>query len=345
MRYIDVNSVEPGQILGRSIFSSNGTVLLAENVQLTVYMISTLKRVGVTMVYIKDPQFDDVELEEVVSEETKRAVMGKMIETFDAIRSGKDFHTKQLSITVDKLLEEIFENKDVLVQLTDIRSDDNYHYVHALNVCMMSVLVGLNCGFNAQQLKELAIGALLHDIGKIGLEPEEEAESGKKHHTWRGFEIIKSKHEFSLMSAHVALQHHERVDGKGLPRGIDGDTIHPYAKIVAIANAYDNMVAPRSSSGKPIMPHEACERLMAMAGNELDRDYVIEFLKIVSVYPTGITVQLTTRETGVIVGQHRGLPSRPIVRIVRVDGGMNDMQVKEIDLARNPTIFIDKVIN
>jgi HD-GYP domain-containing protein (c-di-GMP phosphodiesterase class II) len=345
VRYIDVNSVEPGQILGRSIFSSNGTVLLAENVQLTVYMISTLKRVGVTMVYIKDPQFDDVELEEVVSEETKRAVMGKMIETFDAIRSGKDFHTKQLSITVDKLLEEIFENKDVLVQLTDIRSDDNYHYVHALNVCMMSVLVGLNCGFNAQQLKELAIGALLHDIGKIGLEPEEEAASGKKHHTWRGFEIIKSKHEFSLMSAHVALQHHERVDGKGLPRGIDGDTIHPYAKIVAIANAYDNMVAPRSSSGKPIMPHEACERLMAMAGNELDRDYVIEFLKIVSVYPTGITVQLTTRETGVIVGQHRGLPSRPIVRIVRVDGGMNDMQVKEIDLARNPTIFIDKVIN
>lgn len=345
MRYIDVNSVEPGQILGRSIFSSNGTVLLAENVQLTVYMISTLKRVGVTMVYIKDPQFDDVELEEVVSEETKRAVMGKMIETFDAIRSGKDLHTKQLSITVDKLLEEIFENKDVLVQLTDIRSDDNYHYVHALNVCMMSVLVGLNCGFNAQQLKELAIGALLHDIGKIGLEPEEEAASGKKHHTWRGFEIIKSKHEFSLMSAHVALQHHERVDGKGLPRGIDGDTIHPYAKIVAIANAYDNMVAPRSSSGKPIMPHEACERLMAMAGNELDRDYVIEFLKIVSVYPTGITVQLTTRETGVIVGQHRGLPSRPIVRIVRVDGGMNDMQVKEIDLARNPTIFIDKVIN
>jgi HD-GYP domain-containing protein (c-di-GMP phosphodiesterase class II) len=345
VRYIDVNSVEPGQILGRSIFSSNGTVLLTENVQLTVYMISTLKRVGVTMVYIKDPQFDDVELEEVVSEETKRAVMGKMIETFDAIRSGKDFHTKQLSITVDKLLEEIFENKDVLVQLTDIRSDDNYHYVHALNVCMMSVLVGLNCGFNAQQLKELAIGALLHDIGKIGLEPEEEAASGKKHHTWRGFEIIKSKHEFSLMSAHVALQHHERVDGKGLPRGIDGDTIHPYAKIVAIANAYDNMVAPRSSSGKPIMPHEACERLMAMAGNELDRDYVIEFLKIVSVYPTGITVQLTTRETGVIVGQHRGLPSRPIVRIVRVDGGMNDMQVKEIDLARNPTIFIDKVIN
>ena len=345
MRYVDINTVEPGQILGRSIFSSNGTVLLAENVQLTVYMISTLKRVGVTMLYIKNPQFDDVELEEVVSEETKRAVMGKMIETFDAIRSGKEFHTKQLSVTVDGLLEEIFQNKDVLVQLTDIRSDDNYHYVHALNVCMMSVLVGLNCGFNAQQLKDLAIGALLHDIGKIGLEPEEESDNIKQHHTWRGFEIIKNKHELSLMSAHVALQHHERIDGQGLPRGIEGDTIHPYAKIVAVANAFDNLVAPRSSTGKPIMPHEACERLMAMAGSELDREYVIEFLKIVSVYPTGITVQLTTKETGVIVGQHRGLPSRPIVRIVRVDSGMNDMEVKEIDLARNPTVFIEKVVN
>lgn len=342
MRYIDIDSVEPGQILGRSIFSSNGSVLLAEDVQLTVYMINTLKRVGVTMLYIKDEKFEDIEIEEVVSEETKRAVVTRMTETFEQIRSGKDFHTRNLSVSIDRLLEEIFMNQDVLVQLTDIRTDDNNQFIHAMNVCMMSVLVGMNCGFNQQQLKELAIGALMHDVGKIGMEGEEEPDS-KRHHTWRGFEIIKNKPEFSLLSAHVALQHHERVDGKGIPRQIEGENIHPYARIVAVANAFDNMVAKRPGH-TPLMPHEACEKLMAMVGTELDREYVIQFLKIVSVYPTGITVQLTTRETGVIVGQHRGLPSRPIVRIVDVDRETNHMDVKEVDLAKHPTVFIEKVL-
>ena len=153
MRYVDVNSLEPGQILGRSIFSNNGTVLLAEDVQLTVYMINTLKRVGVTMVYIKDPLYDDVELEQVVSDETKRAVINKMIETFEAIKSGKEFHTKSLSTTIDRLLEELFMNKEILVQLTDIRTHDNQQFIHALNVCVMAVMIGMNLGYQPQHLR------------------------------------------------------------------------------------------------------------------------------------------------------------------------------------------------
>ena len=343
MRYVDINSIEPGQILGRSIFSSNGTVLLAENVELTVYMINTLRRVGVTMVYIKDPLFDDIEIEQVVSDDTKQAVINNMISTFEAVRSGKEFHTKPLRASIDKMLEELFTNQELLIQLTDIRTDDNNKFVHAVNVCMMAVLMGMNYGLNAIQLKDLALGALLHDVGKVGMEEEEEDPDSKQHHTWRGFEIIKNKREFSLMAAHIALQHHERVDGTGIPRKIDIDNIHPYARIVAVANTFDNLVA-KGTDGKPLMPHEACELIMAMSGTALDRDFVIEFLKIVSIYPTGITVQLSTKETGVMVGQHRGLPSRPIVRIVDVDKDSQHLEVKEIDLAQNPTIFIERVL-
>src|SRR5690606_11728320 len=148
----------------------------------------------------------------------------------------------------------------------------NNQFIHAMNVCMMSVLVGMNCGFNQQQLKELAIGALMHDVGKSGMEGEEDPDS-KRHHRWRRVVIIKNKAEISLLSAHVALQHHERVDGKGIPRQIEGENIHPYARIVAVANAFDNMVAKRPGH-TPLMPHEACEKLMAMVGTELDREYV-----------------------------------------------------------------------
>lgn len=341
MKYTDIEAVEPGQYLGKTIFSSNGAVLLSAGVQLTVYMITTLKRIGVTMIYTKDPNFEDVVIDEVVSEESKRAVMKQMGDTFDTIRSGKVFNTKSLSITVDQLLDEITKNKDVLVQLTDIRTKDNMMYVHAMNVCMMSTLIGINMGLAPSQLKELAVGALLHDIGKIELITDDQSGDPKLHHTWRGFEVLKNKREYSLLIAHVAFQHHETIDGQGVPRGLTSDAIHLYAKIVAVANKYDNLLFD-PVSGKRMLPHLACEEIMALAGTKLDHEVVVNFLRTVSVYPTGSSVKLTTRETGVVVGQHRGLPGRPIIRVVKQDE--DQLDVKEIDLAKHTTVFIENVL-
>ncbi|UJF32809.1 HD-GYP domain-containing protein [Paenibacillus hexagrammi] len=343
MKYVPLESVEAGQYLGRTIFSSNGAVLLSEGVQLTVYMINTLNRIGVSMVYIKDPLMEDVEIPEVISDETKRAVMKQMGDTFNFIRSGKEFNSRAMSVTIDSLLEEIMKNKDVLVQLSDIRTEDNEMYVHATNVCMMSVLVGMNMGLNALQLKELAIGALLHDVGKIELICDDESEDIRRHHTWRGFELLKNKREFSLLIAHVAFQHHEAVNGEGIPRGLASDQIHIYAKITAVANMYDNLLYDRVK-GRGMQPHEACEHMMALAETKLDRDVLIEFLKIVSIYPTGSSVRLSTRETGVVVGQHRGLPSRPIIRVVKQGTDERELEIKEIDLAKHTTVFIDQVL-
>src|SRR5690606_40918653 len=88
---------------------------------------------------------------------------------------------------------------------TTLFRSDNESYLHALNVCIMSSLIGLNLGLSQTQLKELAIGALLHDIGKIGMEQAEEDPTSKNHHTWRGFDIIKNKDRKStrLNSSHV----------------------------------------------------------------------------------------------------------------------------------------------
>ncbi|MEW9702419.1 HD-GYP domain-containing protein [Paenibacillus sp. SI8] len=343
MKYVHLDSVEPGQYLGRTIFSSNGAILLSEDVQLTVFMINTLNRIGVTMIYIKDPNLEDVEIPEIISEETKRTVMKRMGETFDSIRSGKEFNTRSISVSINTLLDEVMKNKDVLIQLSDIRSQDNEMYVHATNVCMMSVLIGINMGLNEGQLKELAIGALLHDVGKIELISDDESVDPKMHHTWRGFELLKSKREYSLLIAHVAFQHHETLVGDGVPRGLKSEEIHLYAKITAVANMYDNLLFD-VSLGRRMQPHEACEHMMALAGTKLDREVLIQFLKIVSIYPTGASVRLSTRESGVVVGQHRGLPSRPIIRVIKQDVLDRELEIKEIDLAKHTTVFIEQVL-
>ena len=340
MRLIDIETVEPGQYLGRTIFSANGTVLLASGIQLTVYMISTLKRLGVTTIYIDDPQFQDVEPDDLLSDETKRTVIHQMSEAFEAIRSGKEFSSRAIGQTVDQLLDDVLLNSNVMVQLSEIRTADNAAYVHAMNVCMVAAVVGLDMGLNMIQMKELCIGALLHDIGKINAP---EVQEGRMHHAWRGFDILKMKREYSLLSAHVAFQHHEAVDGSGAPRGITGEGIHTYAKIVAIANMYDNLLSPLDTD-PPLMPYEACERLNAMSGTLLDRDVLVHFMRVVSIYPNGISVRLSNRKTGVVVGQHRGLPGRPIVRLLTKEGE-DAVEATEFDLAKHTTIFIEAVLS
>lgn len=104
MKYVHLDSVEPGQYLGRTIYASNGAILLSENVQLTVFMINTLNRIGVTMIYIKDPNLKDIEIPEILSEETKRLVMTQMGQTFAAIQSGKEFNSRSVSMSINTLL-------------------------------------------------------------------------------------------------------------------------------------------------------------------------------------------------------------------------------------------------
>ena len=338
MRLVDIESVEPGQVLGKTIYSANGTVMLAQGVQLTVYMISQLKRLGVTMLYIQDPDFADVTVEDPISDETKRMVIRQLAETFDSIRSGKPFSAKAISGTVDRLIGDIMENQDVQLHLSDIRTHDNAAYLHAINVCAASVMIGLNLGYNMQQLKELAIGALLHDIGKIDAQDDEE---DRNHHAWRGFDTLKNNREFGLLVAHVALQHHEHVDGTGQPRGLASDQIHPYAKITAVANTYDNLLHP--ADGGRVLPHEAVETLNACSGTKLDHEILVQFNRFVSIYPNGISVRLSNRQTGVVVGQHRGLPGRPVVRVLARED--DDVRAEEIDLARHPTLFIEAVLS
>ncbi len=339
MKLVDIETVEPGQYLGKTIFSSNGAVLLSTGVQLTVYMISTLKRLGVTTIYIDDPMFRDISHEELLSEETKRAVIHQMSETFEQLRSGKNFSSKAIGQTVDDLLEDVMQNQNLMIQLSDIRTADNAMFLHAMNVCTMASLVGLNMGLNMIQLKELAMGALLHDIGKLGAP---EVQEGRMHHAWRGFELLKNKREYSLLVAHVAFQHHEAIDGSGAPRGLTGDDIHTYAKITAVVNMYDNMIY-QSGDEKPLLPHEACERMNAFSGTLLDHEVLVHFMRIVSIYPNGISVKLSTRQTGVVVGQHRGLPGRPVVRVIDKEGD-EAVGYNEIDLAQHTTVFIETVL-
>jgi HD-GYP domain-containing protein (c-di-GMP phosphodiesterase class II) len=353
MRHVSVDAVQPGQKLARTIYTSDGRALLNNGVQLTIGMLSTLRRLGVTMLYIEDVRFQDVVIEEVVSETTRREAMTQFSTAVQHIQGGKEFDTKMMNQVTGSIIDEIMKNRKVLVNLSDIRTKDNQLFLHAVNVCILSVVVGTNMGLNRGQLADLAIGALLHDIGKIEL-PEgqrktEEADlpqglANDEKHTWRGYKRLRKKHEVSILVAHVALQHHEHIDGTGFPRGLTDADIHPFAKIVAVANVFDNLVAG-DEDHMPMLPHEATEFLMSQAGKVFDHDVVVQFLRSVAVYPTGMSVKMDNGQVGVVVAQHKGLPSRPVVRVFkREQGEWESHEIQEVDLAAETTVFIQKVL-
>lgn len=350
MKRAALDHVEQGEILGRPILSSDGRVLLAQGAQLTVGLLSKLRHMGVTTIYLQDDLLDDIELEELVSEETRRETIQELSHSFQYIQEkNKNFDTKKISASANKMIDEIMKNDDVLLSVSDIRTKDNQLFVHSVHVCMLSILIAGKFGLDQSKIQQLAIGALLHDVGKI-MEDDlnvgaNETDGDPNHHTWKGFNYLRKKPDISALSAHIALQHHEHVNGTGEPREISGSDIHLFAKITAVANAFDNLIASVNEQ-QPIHPYEACERIMALTNIQFDHDVVWHFLRSIAFYPTGSQVLLTTGETGVVVGQNHGLPQRPIVRVFTGsnDAAMEDYAVKEIDMSVDVTVFIKEIL-
>lgn len=343
MIYSSIDNVQYGAILAKNIYNERGEVLLKKGAALTVGLLTRLRNVGVSAIYTEDDRFDDIVGEDIISEQTKREALGNIALALEKVQSGKDFDLRTVSVSANSLISEITKNKNVLISLNDIRTKDNQLFIHSLNITILAVLMGLKLNFNQLQLQELAIGAMLHDVGMVAKNTE------KNDHPIVGFGILKKKHEISMLSAHVALQHHEHIDGTGYPRGVKEADIPIYARIVAIADYYDRRVAEEN-----VRPYEVCEEIMASAGKMFTLDLVVLFLKSVALYPTGCWVRLTTGETGVVIAQNQGLPARPKIRLLKSKMSSSfdeevilaqDTEVIDIDLAKSNTIFIQSIIN
>lgn len=350
MRQVGVDSLKIGDILGKTIYSSKGRILLNQGIKLTPRFISKLREMGISIVYIEDERFSDVVIEDVISEENRREALIDIEKCAQLIRLGKDMNGIKLQTVVKNIVEEILFRKDILVNMIDMRNKSNRMFAHSVNVCVLATVLGKALMFDKEKLETLALGALLHDIGKVSLPPElfeKENLTGveqeeMKTHTSLGFDFLRRKKEFTLITAHIAFQHHECSDGSGYPRGLMEGEILPLAQIVAVVDLYDNLTSDRIGK-KRIMPNEACEVLMGLAVKKFPLEFVRVFLKNIAAYPTGVTVRLSTGEIGVVVDQNLSMPTRPVVRVFE-EAEAGSEKGKEYDLVENRTLFITEVL-
>ncbi|MDC0760145.1 MULTISPECIES: HD-GYP domain-containing protein [Brevibacillus] len=348
MRKLHITSVKPGDVIAKSVFQENGNVLLGIGVQLTPRYIERLVQLGIDTLYIQDKHTEDIMPEDVIRDETRKEAVDAVYKTMTTLMDQPQIKRRtsvpDFGSSFQKVFREIFQDlssrKDILVNLSSLHVLDGYLFHHAVNVAVLSGVVGMAKGYNQQQMMELGIGALLFDIGMTQVPKElwtmrtelsAEERQRVQYHTEEGFNILRNQHNISVVSAHCALQHHERYNGTGYPRQLCEKNIHEYARIVAIADVYDALVSPRPFR-KSYSPSDATEYLFATGNTYFDLDLLKLFLQHVAIYPIASTVMLSTGHTGVVSKVNPLAVNRPTIRILTNEDGSEVASTYEVDL-------------
>lgn len=295
--------------LARPIFNADGKILLSNGVKLNATYLARLKALGYENLYVYRDGEEIRDFSTPISDQTMREALQGVKASFTKASQEQQLNVRQVNDVVNYILDEILTNPSVLYNLMDLKNHDNYYYQHSVNVCVISTLIGKKLGLARDRMKDLTTGALLHDLGMVCVDPrtlaqprrlsDEEAASVREHTNY-GFRLIKSERDLSILVAHVAYQHHERMDGSGYPKGIAGDDLHLYGRIVGVADSYETMTTGRIYR-KALWSHEAIRQLKAEAPEKYDPEVVAAMETSIAYYPVGSVVVLNTHEEAVVV--------------------------------------------
>lgn len=352
MRLEFINRVKVNEILGRNIFTNDGSVLLRSGIKLTQQYIDKLKELGVFYVYVEDSRLDDITVEDEKLNELKAVTMKNMSRIMKNVTDGNKKGTRDSLSVVEDLVNYIIEMGDVNKSLYDIQTYDNYTYLHCIDTGIMAIFLGMSMNLSKNELKELSIGAILHDIGKIKVPKEiitkpgkltvEEFEEVKKHPTY-GKNILEKNFSISTEILKAVEHHHERVDGNGYPFGLRKNEISKFAKIICVCDVYDAVSNDRSYRDK-FNPSDAYELILAGCGNAFDEEIVKRFKETFSVFPLGVCLRLSNGIEGYVIRQNKNFPDRPIIRVLYETKTRKPIKFYEIDLLEYQNIVVKSIV-
>ncbi len=316
-----------GKRLGKTIYSDDGKVLLQKGTVITAGYLSALLRRGYKRIYIENEIVPDIEPSDVIHEETRIKAAQCINRTLTSIAQGKRTDLAQVMSVVDEILEELDDSSEMVFGLSTLRGVDDYTFMHCVNVSILALILGAGLKLDKKRLKNLGVGAILHDVGKTKVErsillkpsrlsPDEFALV--KLHTVYGYDILNNHFGMPMESSCVALQHHERYNGGGYPEGMVGEAIHLNGRITAVADVYDAMTSDRVYRAA-MLPHKAIEFIRDGAGEEFDPKVIKVLLERIAPYPAGTLVRLSTGQVGVVIKQVSRQPLYPLVRVVTDD--------------------------
>lgn len=396
MLRLPIELLQPGMVLAKPVVDSRGSILLRQSVTLTDEYIGNIQKRGFSSVFVTDGDTEDVLVEDILSDEVRRGTQATLGRVFDfarkvsvelnnahvdtivaglhdtgvinALRNYSGFD--QLEDFATAILNDIQE-VEFLTGSTQIRSQDDYIFSHSIDMTVAALMLGKRLNLKPLDLSRLGVGCLLHDIGKIFFDLNAlnrhvdqqktlsaPALSRLREHTRLGYELLRARSPDAVITNHIALEHHERQDGRGFPRRLygtntverarfDRQNILLIAEIAAIADAYDILSAEKPDS-VALPPQYVANTLRRLSGIFLNRELVNIFLQMITVLPQGMNIIVRTGNyigyKGVVIEANKKELERPVVRLLYNNQGDRIAPI-EINLAQDKTITVEALLS
>lgn len=332
MRSIDISKVQPGMTLARTIINDNMIVVLAENTLLSMAHITRLKFLGIQTIHIKD-SYDLNPQNLIVQSMLSRShafardyqtVLKSVEELFAITEKTKEVPAVKMKKMVGETLSPMAKESGIIDYLYDLKHINNSAYNHSLRVSILSGVLAKWLHYSDAAINEVILAGFLHDIGKTQLDQkimeknvENLTDTEREiymQHTLDGFHLLAENPDLPDGVKRTTLQHHERIDGSGFPFNSYDLEIHDYAKIVAIADLYDNMTTEREGFLKQT-PFSAMQKIRKQMFTDLDPKVCMAFLLNVQQSFIGSSVLLSDKTKGTIIQYPNDYAGLPVIRL------------------------------
>jgi len=240
-------------------------------------------------------------------------------------RLGQLMDTRETRAMVQALVEMVAVNPQAALWLTNLKDRHSHTADHCFNTTVLAVAFGTHLGMHKDLLEQLGMGALLHDVGKMrtpvtildkpAVLTEDEFDILKKHPV-DGYQMLRKQGGFGDAALEVVHLHHERIGGQGYPFGLKGEEIPLHARVVAIAEVYDDISSDRVYHDG--IPAANCLNMMFnWAPSDFGEDLMQEFIRCIGIYPIGSLVELNTGALGIVMSSNPDSRLKPVVMLVR----------------------------
>ncbi|MFM5855464.1 HD-GYP domain-containing protein [Aeromonas rivipollensis] len=269
-----------------------------------------------------------------------RELQGKFIRH---LKAGEPIDITPLAAVAEEMVNTMFTHGDAMLCLARIRAKDAYLMEHSMNVAILLANFGRYLGLERSVLKELTLGGLLHDVGKIMTPDEVLNKPGKltdeefgvmRQHVVHSYDILSNTAGITPTMLEVAANHHERLDGTGYPQRLKGDQLSLYTRMSGIVDVYDAVTADRVYK-QGMQPTQAFRILLKGINQHFDAELVTKFIKCMGVYPVGTLVQLSNQRLAVVMQRNEQQPLKPLVKVIYHATQRHYLEVQWLDLARN----------
>ncbi|WP_429171583.1 HD-GYP domain-containing protein [Aeromonas rivipollensis] len=269
-----------------------------------------------------------------------RELQGKFIRH---LKAGEPIDITPLAAVAEEMVDTMFTHGDAMLCLARIRAKDAYLMEHSMNVAILLANFGRYLGLERNVLKELTLGGLLHDVGKIMTPDEVLNKPGKltdeefgvmRQHVVHSYDILSNTAGITPTMLEVAANHHERLDGTGYPQRLKGEQLSLYTRMSGIVDVYDAVTADRVYK-QGMQPTQAFRVLLKGIDQHFDAELVTKFIKCMGVYPVGTLVQLSNQRLAVVMQRNEQQPLKPLVKVIYHATQRHYLEVQWLDLARN----------